>query len=169
MGAATIAKFHSNAEFLADIKAARKEVKAKGISACFWMRSRTTASRAATGCLSSCQAFSSSPILTRSPLTQRRRPLVHAIGACHSVGSDVAQAWASHNNRSAEQCFQLMSGGPAFSGSETYQIGGDIDDSTYLLRIALCVTVLIRPVRLGGGPKPKRNSRTHQHRCDVRT
>lgn len=38
MGAATIATLHSNAEFPADIKAARKEVKAakaKGISACF--------------------------------------------------------------------------------------------------------------------------------------
>jgi len=67
MGAATIAKLHSNAELLSDIKAARKEVKAakaKGIAASFWMRARTTASRAATGCLSSCQASSSSPVLT---------------------------------------------------------------------------------------------------------
>ena len=120
------------------------------------------------------EASSSSPYCrsrrARSPSTQGHRPVVQAVGCLPSAGSDVAQAWAVAYNRSAEQRFRLRPGGArALSGSETYPIGGDIDDSTYLLRVALRVTGLIRPVRVGGGPKPKRNSRTHQHRRDDRT
>ncbi|TKT72763.1 hypothetical protein YH63_015765 [Afipia massiliensis] len=49
-GAATIAKLHSNAEFLADIKAARKEVKprSKGYLGMLFGCAPATASRAAT-------------------------------------------------------------------------------------------------------------------------
>ncbi|MES2602510.1 MAG: hypothetical protein V4602_17045 [Pseudomonadota bacterium] len=58
-GRSTMAKFHSNAEFLADIMAARKEVKAakaKGISACFLVALSDNGISRCNRLLFSCQA-----------------------------------------------------------------------------------------------------------------
>jgi hypothetical protein len=51
----------------------------------------------------------------------------------------------------------------------TYRTGGDIDDPTYSLLVALSLARLCKPVRLGGGPKPERRTWLDQHLGDVRT